>query len=412
MSKLVIIDDPCIGHFVRYLEGERNASGHTISSYLVDLEQFVRIQWGAEAKPPYAWSDVDKFSARKFIVHCQKQAAVATTVNRKLSSLRSFFKFLNREEHVTQNPFAGIISPKRGKPLPKVLTLQEVSRLLEAPRQVAAEVCRPKATRVLSGEPDAVQLSQPEALLRQSRLKRPACNAVLSTACPPACSAWSTATAGRQDFVQRCRRAGRLWLDYAVIRDTAILEILYSTGMRVSELAGMNESDIDMLASVVKVRGKGKKERLCLLGKPAVRAIQAALEKRSTLAGVFRRARLHRWTKSCGQAVASPQAMQAGAKHCGQAGPAPVFVGHTGGRLTTRSIERLMKRYLVRANLDPHMSPHALRHSFATHLLDAGADLRSVQELLGHTSLSTTQIYTHVTVERLKQVYNEAHPRA
>ena len=324
MSAPIIMDDPCIGHFVRYLEGERNASGHTISSYLVDLAQFVRTQWGAEARPPYAWSDVDKFSARKFIVHCQKQAAVATTINRKLSSLRSFFKFLNREEYVTQNPFAGVISLKRGKPLPKVLTLQEVTRLLEAPRQVAAEA--------LAGEPDA---------------------------------------------------AKRLWLDYAVIRDTAILEILYSTGMRVSELAGMNESDIDMLASVVKVRGKGKKERLCLLGKPAVRAIQTALEKRSTLAGVFLRA-----------------------------GPVPVFVGHTGGRLTTRSIERLMKRYLVRANLDPHMSPHALRHSFATHLLDAGADLRSVQELLGHASLSTTQIYTHVTVERLKQVYNEAHPRA
>ena len=324
MYKPVIIEDPYVHHFVRYLEGERNSSGHTISSYLVDLGQFVRAQWGEEAKPPFAWPDVDKFSARKFIVHCQKQAAVATTINRKLSSLRSFFKFLNREEHVTQNPFAGIISPKRGKPLPKVLTLQEVTRLLEAPGQVAAEV--------LAGEPDAA--------------KHP-------------------------------------WLDYVASRDTAILEILYSTGMRVSELAGMNESDIDLLAGVVKVRGKGKKERLCLLGKPAVKALQIALEKRSTLAGVSKRA-----------------------------GPAPVFVGHTGGRLTTRSIERLMKRYLIRANLDPHMSPHALRHSFATHLLDAGADLRSVQELLGHASLSTTQIYTHVTVERLKQVYNEAHPRA
>ncbi|MDD5678520.1 MAG: tyrosine recombinase [Kiritimatiellae bacterium] len=324
MNKPIIKDDPCVGDYVHYLESERNASGHTISSYLVDLGQFARTQWGAEAKPPYAWPDVDKFSARKFIVHCQKEAAVVTTVNRKLSSLRSFFKFLNREEHVTQNPFAGIISPKRGKPLPKVLTLQEVTRLLEAPQQVAVET--------LAGEPDAVK---------------------------------------------------RLWLDYAASRDTAILEVLYSTGMRVSELAGMNESDIDMLASVVKVRGKGKKERLCLLGKPAVRAVQSSLEKRSALAGPFKRA-----------------------------GAAPVFVGHTGGRLTTRSVERLMKRYLIRANLDPRMSPHALRHSFATHLLDAGADLRSVQELLGHASLSTTQIYTHVTVERLKQVYNEAHPRA
>ena len=330
MSAPIIMDDPCIGHFVRHLEGERNASGHTISSYLVDLGQFIRTQWGTEAKPPYAWPDVDKFSARKFIVHCQKQAAAVTTVNRKLSSLRSFFKFLNREEHVMQNPFANVISLKRGKPLPKVLTLQEVTRLLEAPRQVAMEALAESSAP--AGEPDA---------------------------------------------------AKRVWLDYAASRDTAILEILYSTGMRVSELAGMNESDIDMLASVVKVWGKGKKERMCLLGKPAVKALQTALEKRSTLAGVFKRA-----------------------------GPPPVFVGHTGGRLTTRSIERLMKRYLVRASLDPHMSPHALRHSFATHLLDAGADLRSVQELLGHASLSTTQIYTHVTVERLKQVYNEAHPRA
>jgi len=365
MSKLVIIDDPCIGHFVRYLEGERNASRHTIGSYLIDLLQFVRTQWGAEAKPPYAWTDVDKFSARKFIVHCQKQAAVTTTVNRKLSSLRSFFKFLNREEYVTQNPFAGVRSLKRGKPLPKVLTLQEVTRLLEAPRQVAAEALAESSAP--AREPDAAKrpAGNPDPDSQRSGRGRD------STACPQSLRS------------RRCRRAGRLWLDYAASRDTAILEILYSTGMRVSELAGMNESDIDMLAGVVKVRGKGNKERLCLLGKPAVRAMQIALEKRSTLAGVFKRA-----------------------------GPPPVFVGHTGGRLTTRSIERLMKRYLVRANLDPHMSPHALRHSFATHMLDAGADLRSVQELLGHASLSTTQIYTHVTVERLKQVYNEAHPRA
>ncbi len=319
-----IAEDPCVAHYVRYLESERNASGHTISSYLVDFGQFIRTQWGEEAKPPYAWSEVDKFTARKFIVHCQKEAEKSTTVNRKLSSLRSFFKFLNREGYAMQNPFAGIASPKRGKPLPKVLTLQEIARLLDAPGQVAAAA--------LAGEPDA---------------------------------------------------AKRVWFDYVARRDAAILEILYSTGMRVSELAGMNESDIDLLAGVVKVRGKGKKERLCLLGKPAVKAIQAALEQRSTLTGISK-----------------------------PAGSAPVFVGHTGGRLTTRSIERSMKRYLIKANLDPHMSPHALRHSFATHLLDAGADLRSVQELLGHASLSTTQIYTHVTVERLKQVYNEAHPRA
>ena len=179
MNAPVIKDDHGINHFVRYLEGERNASRHTISSYLIDIAQFVRAQWGEEAKPPYAWPDVDKFSARKFVVQCQKQRAVATTVNRKLSSLRSFFKFLNREGYVAQNPFAGVISLKRGKPLPKVLTLQEVIRLLDAPRQVTAEA--------LAGKLNA---------------------------------------------------AHRLWLDYAGSRDMAILEILYSTGMRISDPTG------------------------------------------------------------------------------------------------------------------------------------------------------------------------------
>lgn len=340
MSTSTIRDDSCIQHFARYLEGERNASGHTISSYLIDLQQFVRTQWGAEAKPPYAWAQVDKFAARKFIVNCQKLEVAASTVNRKLSSLRSFFKFLCREEHVERNPFAGVISPKRGKPLPKVLTVDDVKRLLAAPRQVAADaLTERKSARASVGTPRALR---------------------------------------------------RLWLEYGELRDTAILEVLYSAGMRVSELAGMQESDIDLLAGIVKVRGKGKKERLCPLGRPAASALQAALKKRSELAGTFKR-----WG-------AAKQGEKAGA----------VFVGHTGRRLTTRSIERLMKRYLTKANLDPHLSPHALRHSFATHLLDAGADLRSVQELLGHASLSTTQIYTHITVERLKQVYNEAHPRA
>ena len=122
----------------------------------------------------------------------------------------------------------------------------------------------------------------------------------------------------------------------------------------------------------------------CPVGRPAIKALRAALEKRKVVASVFRN----------------------------QAVPQPIFYNHFGGKLTTRSIERMMKRYLAKANLNPRISPHALRHSFATHMLDAGADLRSVQELLGHSSLSTTQIYTHVTVERLKKVYDQTHPRA
>lgn len=159
-------------------------------------------------------------------------------------------------------------------------------------------------------------------------------------------------------------------------RDKAILETLYSTGMRIHELVGLNDDDVDVLGEVVRVRGKGKKERLSTLGGPAIDALQKYLEVRA------------RSTRG------------------------PLFVNKFGNRLTARSIQRMLKKYLVAAGLDPSLTPHKLRHSFATHMLDAGADLRGVQELLGHANLSTTQIYTHITPERLKKVYEKAHPRA
>jgi integrase/recombinase XerC len=161
--------------------------------------------------------------------------------------------------------------------------------------------------------------------------------------------------------------------------------MLYSTGGRVGEVAGLQDGALDLLSGVARVRGKGKKERLCALGRPCQKALRAALDRRNAL-----------WPEIAARTQ----------------GEKPLFVNTRGGRLTPRSIERLLKKYLAAANLDHEISPHALRHSFATHMLDAGADLRSVQELLGHASLSTTQIYTHVTVERMKKVYNDAHPRA
>jgi site-specific recombinase XerD len=175
----------------------------------------------------------------------------------------------------------------------------------------------------------------------------------------------------------------KMFDDYARLRDTAILELLYSTGMRVSELTGLTADRIDYLSGVVKVRGKGKKERLCPIGNPATRALKAALAAREG------------WLLTLGKR-----------------GSAALFLNKHGGGLTVRSVERMLKKYAALVGLSPNLSPHALRHSFATHLLDAGADLRSVQELLGHASLSTTQIYTHVSIERLKQVYEQAHPRA
>ncbi len=313
-----------IGGFAAYLSTEKNASRHTVTGYLQDIGQFVASAWGGAA-PPYAWERADRFTARRFLVAFQKAGLQPTTTARKLASLRSLYRFMQREERVTQNPFAGLRPPRRPSRLPDVLSVAEVARLLEAPEAVW------KAERERSGRED--------------------------------------------------REPAR---EYAALRDTAVLELLYSTGARVGEAAALREQDADLLSGVVKVRGKGKKERLCPLGAPAGRALRAVLRKGADLWPVEAR----------------------------RAAQRPLFLNLKGGALTARSIERAMKRYLAAAGLGAGFSPHALRHSFATHLLDAGADLRSVQELLGHASLSTTQIYTHVSIERMKQVYGEAHPRA
>jgi site-specific recombinase XerD len=173
------------------------------------------------------------------------------------------------------------------------------------------------------------------------------------------------------------------YANYAEARDSAILETLYSAGLRLSELTSLRENQIDLRGGMARVLGKGRKERLCPLGGPAVRALRAALAARSGF-------------------LAALGVVQA---------PPALFLNRFGGRLTNRSIERMMKKYLLQCGLNPELSPHDLRHSFATHLLDAGADLRSVQELLGHASLSTTQIYTHVSIQRLQEAYHRAHPR-
>jgi integrase/recombinase XerC len=166
------------------------------------------------------------------------------------------------------------------------------------------------------------------------------------------------------------------------LRDRAILEVLYSAGLRVSELTGLELGDLDLGEGLATVRGKGRKERLALLGPPATQAINAWLPARQALAG--------------------PRALTQPA----------LFLNRRGTRLTTRSVGRLLSKYLAQTGLDPEASPHTLRHSFATHLLDAGADIRSVQELLGHRSLGTTQMYTHVSTQRLRDSYHKAHPRA
>jgi len=318
-----IADDPLAAEFLRYLETERNASAHTLAAYAADLRQFAELIWGAEARPPYEWTACDRFAARRFLAHILKKGGSPATARRKCSSLRAFYKYLLREERAALNPFAGLAMPRGARRLPRVLSVEEAGRLLDAPARLLVEC----------GEADP-------------------------------------------------RR--RRWMEYAAARDAAILELLYSTGMRVAELTGLTESRVDLLSSVARVLGKGKKERLCPLGAPAIRALRAALAARDAL--------------GLGNGV--------------RARERPLFFGHKGDRLDPRTVQRIMKKYLRAAGLNPSLSPHALRHSFATHLLDAGADLRSVQELLGHASLSTTQLYTHVSIGRMKEVYERAHPRA
>lgn len=321
---MVAESDPWLERFARHLEGERNASLHTLVNYRRDILQFASLHWGSDTASPYPWKKADRFAARKFLVAVQKAGAAPATAARKLSSLRSFYRFLVREKMVENNPFTSLQLPKKASRLPKVLSVGEMARLLDAPKHC---------------------WDQEKDSLSAKRM-------------PLGAYGWK--------------------------RDAAIIEVLYSTGMRISEVAGLDEARIDLVSGVIVARGKGRKERMCPLGSPAARALRGAMGAREAY-----------W------------------HYLGKSGRIPhVWLNRLGGALTTRSMERLLKKYLAAANLNPELSPHVLRHSFATHLLDAGADLRCVQELLGHASLSTTQIYTHVSVERLKQVYDEAHPRS
>lgn len=312
-----VMGDPWVKHFVKYLEAEKDASRHTLENYVRDIAQFVSGQW-PEDSPPYAWAGVTRIEARAFLVHFQTTGCKPATTSRKLSSLRSFYKFLLREGQLEKNPFVGLPTPKKEKNLPHILSIEEAGKLLQAPWEIR-----------------------------------------------------NTDGRGPDPF-----------RDYIAARDTAVLEVLYSTGIRISELTTLDRNRIDLIGGAVKVLGKGKKERLCPLGGPAIRALQDVIDRAPSFMatiGEFRK-------------------------------PDGIFLNKHGNPITNRSIQRMMKQMLLQVGLDPDLSPHALRHSFATHLLDAGADLRSVQELLGHSSLSTTQIYTHVSIERMKDVYRKAHP--
>ena len=291
-----------IAKFSQYLKGEKNVSPHTLRSYSADLNDFMNFL--KKEKIPLKVRYIDHLTIRRFLASLQRRGLSHATMARKLATLRSFFRFLCREEDLEINPALGTRTPKIARKLPKFLDLKEVFALLESPDE-----------KHIQG-----------------------------------------------------------------LRDRAILELLYATGMRVSELVGLNVNDVDLLGGVAKVWGKGGKERLAPFGTEATRALHNYLMRRETL-------------------------------HPGE-GERGLFLNKSGAQISARSIRRLLDKHIKKASLSQKISPHTLRHSFATHLLDAGADLRSIQELLGHTSLSTTQVYTHLTTERLKRIYDKAHPRA
>lgn len=287
--------------FLKFMEAERRSSPRTVENYAHSLKSF-----RDQHKGFTGWDALTADDFRKYLFVLMKQEKGRATIRLHFSALRSFFKWLTRRQGWTTNPLADVQLPKQEKKLPVVLTLTQVTDMLDLPMKTPKERTAP---------------------------------------------AW------------------------AQERDAAILEFFYSTGMRLSELAGLNVEDVDSYSETVRVFGKGSKERLLPVGGPALEAMQRYRLK----AGV----------------------------HSG-----PLFLSKLRKRITTQAIGDVVEKYCRLAGLPIHVTPHKLRHSFATHLLNNGADLRSVQELLGHASLSTTQIYTHVSTQRMKEVYDAAHPRA
>lgn len=305
-------DDPLIARFANYLTGERNMSLNTRENYLQDLAQLVGSTWGEEAEPPYDWAALGESAAHRYLSALSHEGAKPATLRRKLAAGRSFFRFLEREGVVKENPFAYMRGPRLARTLPRIFSQEDVGRFLARPLKDLA-----------------LGLIEP----------------------------------------------------YPALRDKAIFEFLYSTGCRISEALSVKWGDIDFNRGTLIVTGKGSKDRLVILGKPAIHALESLYQQ------VVREKPEHTRVDSL------------------------VFLGDRFGKLSRTIVEHRMKRYLAEAQLPLTLTPHKLRHSFATHLLDAGADLRSVQEMLGHASLSTTQIYTHVSVERLKEECAKFHPR-
>lgn len=291
--------------FLKFLREERNFSPHTITAYEIDLNQFFLWLEDYFGESEVDIIRVDKISIRHYLGKLIEEGLSRKSAARKLATLKSFFKFLSREELISKNPASQIQTPKLEKPLPEFLSIASVNAVMLIP--------------------------------------------------------------DRKDFLGA--------------RDAAFLELFYSSGIRLSELVNLKVEDIGLNTGLLKVFGKGGRERIIPFGKKALEAILNYLE--------LRRSSMGQWKDGD-----------------------PLFISKKGNCISQRTIQRRVKKYLRQVSEIEKVSPHILRHSFATHLLDRGADLRSVKELLGHKNLATTQLYTHVEVEKMKRVYDQAHPRS
>ena len=302
--------------FLAYLKLNRHVSPHTVRAYDSDVSQYLAFVAADRGKKmsELGPADLDMYSVRAHIVELNKAGKARSSVARKLSGLRTFIKYLRREEVIDHDPAAMAVAPRRDQTIPTHLSEPEVARLIETPD---------------TGDP-----------------------------------------------------LGR--------RDRAILELFYASGLRLSELVAIDLEDLNLGDRMVRVMGKGGKERILPFNQSTVAAIKAWMKDRA--------------------AIATPERQKARGKR--QKVGDPLFINYRGTRLTGRSVDRLLRRYVAQCSTRMGISPHALRHSFATHLLQRGADLRAIQELLGHSRLSTTQRYTHVNAAQLIDVYKKAHPRA
>ncbi|HEX6989405.1 MAG TPA: tyrosine recombinase XerC [Bacillota bacterium] len=316
--------------FMDHLRAEKGASPHTLDAYGRDLQDFFRVAGLGEDPSAGDLARVDHLTLRSYLADLSRRGLSRRTAARKLSALRSFYRFLNRRGHLAVNPARLVSTPRQPRRLPSVLEVDRVAPLVEA---------------------------------------------------PPA-----------------DRPAG--------LRDRALLELMYASGLRLAELVGLDLHDLDLDQRLVRVVGKGGRERVVPFGSAAAQALREYLERgRPALQRVAERRAAE--PQAARQRVAGQRAAERRAA-AGQA----VFLNARGGRLGRGGVAYVLRKYARRVGASRRITPHTLRHTFATHLLQGGADLRAVQEMLGHARLATTQVYTHVTREHLRRTYLDAHPRA